>query len=36
MLEVVDGLVEVPSAPGWGVEPAPSFLPDAEYAVSRT
>ncbi len=36
MLEVVDGRVEVPSAPGWGVELVPSFVRDAERAVSRT
>lgn len=36
MLEVVDGQVAVPSAPGWGVELAASFVRDAERAVSRT
>jgi L-alanine-DL-glutamate epimerase-like enolase superfamily enzyme len=32
---VVDGMVEVPSGPGWGVEISPEWLSRAEHRISR-
>jgi L-alanine-DL-glutamate epimerase-like enolase superfamily enzyme len=33
--EIVDGMVEVPGGPGWGVEISPEWLAGAGYRVSR-
>ena len=35
MLRVVDGTVEVPTSPGWGVELDPLFVRTAELTTSR-
>ncbi len=33
-LEVRDGKVQIPDAPGWGVEMSPAWLAAAEYQIS--
>jgi len=35
-IEIADGRAAVPAAPGWGFTPAPEFLAESVYAVSRT
>ena len=34
-LEAVDGKVEIPAGPGWGVEVSPEWLAQAEYQISE-